>query len=357
MLNKYRVIGLMSGTSLDGLDLAFCEFEYIGNRWEFNIVSAITHEYSHQWRNKLSGIETEKALDLALLHVAYGNFMGRIVDRFIVENNLIPDFIASHGHTVFHQPDWRLTLQIGSGAAIAAMTQLPVVCDFRTTDVALGGQGAPLVPIGDQLLFSNYDACINLGGFANISFNQQDERIAFDICPVNIVLNFLCKELDLLYDEGGLIARQGIINPELLIKLNALEFYDRNYPKSLSKEWVLRYFLPLLNTFNIPVTNKLRTAVEHIAIQIASTINTISSTNQPLHVLVTGGGTFNDFLLERIMALTPHKLIVPDKNLINYKEALLFAFLGVLRWRKETNVLASVTGAKRNNTGGCIYWY
>jgi anhydro-N-acetylmuramic acid kinase len=164
MLNGYRAIGIMSGTSLDGLDLAYCEFSHSNGKWQYAIHTAITHEYTHEWRKQLGEAEHKTAVELALLHTSYGHFIGKITHQFIIENNLVPDFIASHGHTIFHQPDKQLTLQIGSGAAIAAETGFPVVCDFRTTDVALGGQGAPLVPVGDKFLFEAYDGCINLAG-------------------------------------------------------------------------------------------------------------------------------------------------------------------------------------------------
>lgn len=355
MQHSYTVIGLMSGTSLDGLDIACCKFTRNKDAWKFTIHEAVTYEYSDDWKRALKEVEKKTALELALLHTRYGHFTGALVQNFITEYQLQPDFIAAHGHTIFHQPDNKLTVQIGSGAAIAAETGLPVVCDFRTTDVALGGQGAPLVPVGDKLLFGTYDGCINLGGFANISFDKQNKRIAFDICPLNIVLNFLCESLQLSYDDKGSISRSGTINQQLLAALNQLEFYHQDYPKSLGKEWVLKNFIPVMNAFNISVADKLRTVTEHMAIQIVSAINTITGSNMQL--LVTGGGAFNTFLIERINALTNHKLVIPDEKLINYKEALIFAFLGLRRWLNQPNALNSVTGAKRDSTGGCIYWY
>jgi len=366
-MNTYKVIGLMSGTSLDGLDIAFCVFTEKNDKWSFQIKNAETIPYTKQWKEKLSSVENKTAFDFALLNSEYGHYLGLQTKIFIKKNKLKVDFIASHGHTVFHQPDKKVTFQIGSGATIAAECKLPVVCDFRSLDVALGGQGAPLVPIGDKLLFSEYDYCLNLGGFANISFTSprpvghpspvgegKGVRFAFDICPVNIIINELCKKTGKEFDDKGLIARKGKVNQLLLNELNKLKFYHqkKNQPKSLGKEWVIKYFNPILNKHRLSVEDKLRTVYEHIAEQITySTFNTQRST-----ILITGGGAYNDFLVERIKALTNHKIIIPEKNIIEFKEALIFAFLGVLRMRNEVNCLKSVTGAFEDNVGGAVSW-
>jgi anhydro-N-acetylmuramic acid kinase len=264
---------------------------------------------------------------------------------------LKPDFIASHGHTIFHQPGRKLTSQIGKGSAIAAETRLPVVCDFRSLDVALGGQGAPLVPVGDMLLFSSYTCCLNLGGFANISYDESGRRIAFDICPANIVLNHFASQLHKACDENGDLARQGSLHQPMLDTLNNLPFYRMKPPKSLGKEWVLSEIHPVLQQFDLPVEDKLRTFVEHIAVQIAFAIRTDDSAS----MLVTGGGAFNSFLIERICEKTALRVMLPDLLTINFKEALIFAFLGVLRWREEINCLSSYTGADSDNIGGAVY--
>lgn len=342
----------MSGTSLDGLDLAYCIFTRNGSEWTYQIENSATIHYSESWQLKLKNVETQTAVDIVLAHNDYGCFIGESIKKFISENQLSNiDFISSHGHTIFHQPDKRLTFQIGSGAAIAATTGIKTICDFRTTDVNLKGQGAPLVPIGDQLLFSSYSACLNLGGIANISFKKDSKVIAYDICPVNIITNELAQQIGSDYDKGGEIGKKGVLNEDLLDQLNSLPFYKTTSPKSLGKEWVLSDVFPLLQRSKLSVEDKLRTVYEHIAIQITEKINH----HQLQKVLITGGGAYNDYLIELITKKTKAKIVIPDKQTIDFKEALIFAFLGVLRFREEINCLHSVTGAKRDNIGGCIY--
>jgi anhydro-N-acetylmuramic acid kinase len=341
----------MSGTSLDGLDLAYCEFNRINDRWIYKIHHAETVRYSSAWKNRLSTIETGSALDLATADVEYGHLLGRLTREFIDKHHLHPDFIASHGHTIFHQPGRKITCQIGRGAAIAAETGIPVICDFRSLDVALGGQGAPLVPIGDHLLFNDYDYCLNIGGFANISYEQEGKRIAFDICPANVVLNGLANELGLDFDPQGHYASLGTIDPDLLQALNSLPFYLETPPKSLGKEWVVEHVLPLLHDAGPSINELLATFCEHIAIQASKA----ALGGQDKKLLITGGGALNEFLIARIRRHAGPEIIIPDANTINYKEALIFAFLGVLRWRNEVNCLQSVTGALRDSVGGAVY--
>ena len=347
---QHHVIGLMSGTSLDGLDIAFCEFHQSDGRWNYRIVHAETISYSKEWRDRLSNLESGTAFDFAAADCSYGHLLGKCTRQFIDLHHLRPDFIASHGHTIFHQPQKMLTTQIGKGAAIAAETGFHVVSDFRSLDVALGGQGAPLVPIGDRLLFPDFDYCLNLGGFANISYEKAGSRIAFDICPVNIVLNKLANILDLGYDPEGQNAGRGMINAELLGKLNSLSFYGEPPPKSLGKEWVIQHISPLLEDAKCSVNDLLATYCEHVAIQVASSVQGGAEKK----LLITGGGAFNNFLIGRIQHHTNIRIVLPDAHTINYKEALIFAFLGVLRWRNEVNCLCSVTGASRDSSGGLI---
>lgn len=351
-MEKYNAIGLMSGTSLDGLDIAACEFVLEKGKWSFYIRHSQTYPYSQEWTDKLTRLPATDALTFSLIHEDYGHLLGSLTSAFIKKTGFKPDLVASHGHTVFHQPGRGLTVQVGTGSAIAAKTGLPVVCDFRSADVALGGQGAPLVPIGDRLLFGDYDACLNLGGFANISMEVYNKvRIAYDICPANIVLNLLASGLGLKYDQDGEIARSGDMDHELLHQLNQLSYYTLNYPKSLGREWLEAEFLPLLDKKNVPVKNLLRTACEHIAIQV----NRSAGMDKAAKVLVTGGGAHNRFLLERIRQSGNHHWIIPARDWIDYKEALVFAFLGVLRWRGEINVLRSVTGCRADHSGGAVY--
>ncbi|HDR50634.1 MAG TPA: anhydro-N-acetylmuramic acid kinase [Mariniphaga anaerophila] len=347
--NKWLVVGAMSGTSLDGLDLAAVEFRRNENRWNFSIVAAETVKYAAEWEEKLRTAPELPGEKLIELHNIYGQFTGQKINRFVKNHQLKPDLIASHGHTVFHQPEKGFTFQAGNGACIAAETGITTVADFRTADVTLGGQGAPLVPVGDRLLFPEYESCLNLGGFANISFEKNGKRIAFDICPVNFILNDLARRLGKPFDENGELGRKGTIDNQLLEKLNRLDFYNQLAPKSLGKEWMDKHFFPVIRESNLSVQEKLRTAYEHIALQIAK------ATPATGKMLVTGGGAFNSFLMERFRQHLKCEIVIPPPEIINFKEALVFAFLGLLRFLGEINCYASVTGAKRDSSAGVIY--
>jgi anhydro-N-acetylmuramic acid kinase len=340
----------MSGTSLDGLDLAACRFTF-GESWSFEILKAVTIPYSHKWVSKLVGASSLNALDFVLLNNEFGKFIGKQVADFCSDLPEKPDLVSSHGHTIFHQPVDRLTLQIGNGASIAVYAGLPTVCDFRSVDVALKGQGAPLVPIGDELLFGQYEICLNLGGIANVSFREENERRAFDICPVNMAFNHFIKEQGYEYDLDGNLGRTGSIQNELLTLLNELEFYHQKGPKSLSREWFENEFLPLINSFQLTPEDILRTLYEHISDQLSLAIDQYPKGQ----ILVTGGGAHNVFLIELFSEKTKHKTVVPSEQIIDFKEAVIFAFLGVLRLRNEINCLKSVTGSNHDHSGGVIY--
>jgi len=342
-------IGLMSGTSLDGLDLVYVKFNNNSYK-DFQIIHADTIPYSEKWKIILQKSIEFSADDLNDLDIKYGKFLAERVNEFIIKYSIKNiDFISSHGHTVLHQPEKGITLQIGNGQIISKITKQKVVCDFRTQDVKLGGQGAPLVPIGDELLFPEYDYCINLGGFSNISYREKNKRIAFDICPVNIVMNFYASKLGFQYDKNGDLASQGKINNQLLSKLNELDFYKKQYPKSLGLEWVQNEVYPLIDSMEKNHIHILRTLVEHIAIQISNIVDQNSS------ILFTGGGVFNSFLMNRISILSANKVIITSKKIINYKEALIFSLLGLLRIENKNNCLKSVTGANKDHSSGVIF--
>jgi len=347
---NYRAVGVMSGTSLDGLDLVFCEFHLENSRWTYQLPIAETIEYSDILRDRLKNAVNFSGLELALLNSDYGHFLGQEIQKFIEKNRLDVDLISAHGHTVFHQPKKRLTLQIGDGAAIASYVRYPVVTQFRNTDAALGGQGAPLVPIGDKFLFNSADFCLNLGGIANISFTEHSKTTAFDICVCNMALNNLMPP----YDKNGNIAASGKLNSELLIKLNSLDFYKKQPPKSLGFEWFENNFLPILDTFECSIEDKLHTVCEHIAEQISKIVNVQKNISEKT-MLVTGGGAKNNFLMSRIKQHCLCKFSENNPLIVDFKEALIFAFLGVLRLRQEVNCLSDVTGAKHDNIGGCVY--
>ncbi|MBP1645364.1 MAG: anmK [Bacteroidetes bacterium] len=344
----YRVIGLMSGTSLDGLDIAYCVFSFENNKWEYSIEKATTVEYSSLIKDMLLKAENTSSEEFAKIDKEFGHFLGKETKKFIDNNKLEVDFISSHGQTIFHQPHINLTTQIGDINAIYSHTNIKTIGDFRRLDLALGGQGAPLVPIGDRHLFSEYTFCLNLGGFSNISFEENGSRIAYDICPVNIVLNHLAQKEGLSYDKDGEIAQSGKFDNSLLNELNNLEFYKTKKQKSLGKEWVVEMIFPLLNNSNLSNADLMATFVEHTSEQLALNING--------DVLITGGGAFNKYLIERLREKLNknYKIHIPEPIIINYKEALIFAFLGVLRVREEINTLSSVTGAKKDSCGGLI---
>ena len=334
---------------MDGLDLALCKFRQINENWHYEIKNAVTVKYPNQWVQNLSTAHHLNQTELSNLHKSFGEFLGTEVSRFLSKTEK-PDLIASHGHTLIHEPEKGITFQLGDGQVIAKKTGIPVVWDFRSGDVALGGQGAPLVPVGDKLLFGEYKFCLNLGGFSNVSFDRKGERIAFDICPVNFVLNRIVLELGFNYDKNGEIAATGSINIALLEKLNELPFYQMASPKSLGREWVEKNFNPVLADFNIPLNDKLRTVCEHISYQLAAALENYPEEN----ILVTGGGAFNVFLIELFRNKTRHSIVIPDTKLVNYKEALVFAFLGLLRNLNITNCYASVTGASSDSFAGII---
>jgi len=357
----YRTIGLMSGSSLDGLDIVFAEFHENAGNWNFEIKAADCYEYPNEWKERLQNSTSLPALDYLLLHADYGHYLGREVNRFIEENNLHYQvgLIASHGHTAFHVPLKKMTAQLGDGAAIAAETNLPVVSDLRALDIAFGGQGAPIVPIGEKLLLPGYAMFLNLGGIANISFNLPEKYVAFDVCPANRVLNLIAGMVNKEYDAGGQMAASGNVHEELLNKLNAFDYYKLPYPKSLSNNFGTDEIFPLLKSFGLPHNDLLRTYVEHIVQQIKFAMADnykLQTINHKL--LVTGGGAFNSFLIERLseeLSSIEIEIVIPEKNLVKYKEALIMGFIGVLRWRQEYNVFSSVTGAERESIGGAVW--
>lgn len=358
----YKAIGIMSGSSLDGLDMVYVQFHETGGKWTYDLQYSHCFNYSSEWRRQLESAINLSALEYQLLHTAYGYYIGQKVNEFIETNGLHHkvDMVASHGHTTFHLPGQRTTSQIGDGAAIAAETGLPVISDLRALDVALGGQGAPIVPVGEKLLLGNYSYFLNLGGIANLSVNNPEKYLAFDVCPANRVLNMLVREMGKEFDESGAIAATGTVHPPLLDELNGLEYYSMASPKSLSNDFGTDVVYPMIQQFDLSTQDELRTFTEHIALQIKGAIASVT-TPVPIGdkmLLVTGGGTFNHFLVERISEHLKEDNVavaVPEEKLVNYKEALIMALLGVLRWREEYNVLSSVTGAIKNSINGALW--
>lgn len=346
---KTSAIGIMSGTSLDGLDICFVEFEFT-NRWQFKIIASHCVDYDENWRNLLKTAHQLPTQALDKLDARFGEFIGKQTNQFLERFELgKPELICSHGHTVFHDPSAGLTKQIGCGRTIADETRITTISDFRSLDVSLGGQGAPLVPIGDKLLFDEFDSCLNIGGFANISYDKNGERIAFDICPVNIILNNLASELGMSFDKDGAIAYSNEVDERLLQQLH---HSMPNSKHSLAREWLEESFLPILSSSSASSETKISTSTRFAAEQIAQTINDSTPTGR---VLITGGGAYNKALINAISGLTKASVIIPETQIIEFKEALVFAFLGVLKSLNEINVLRSVTGASEDTSSGVIH--
>lgn len=346
------ILGIMSGTSLDGVDLALCLFTDGEKRVNYQFLQTETVPLSAYWLELLADPFKLTGEELAKAHIDFGKFLGEVARDFLKRTQTKPRLIASHGHTLFHNPASGYTFQLGHGAAIAHTAGVDTVSDFRTGDVALGGQGAPLVPIGDELLFGSFDGCLNLGGFSNISCRMPGKgRIGFDVSPANFVLNYLANQQNLPYDDGGQLAATGSIIQDVLHHLNALPYYEAAPPKSLGAEWVNEHVFPLLDTEKYIIPDLLRTVTEHIAHQIAVTAHELDIQT----LLCTGGGAKNSFLMQRLGELFSGQLTIPDHKTIDFKEALVFALLGHLRVQEQRNILSTVTGARLDSCAGALY--
>ena len=348
--NAFRVIGLMSGTSLDGVDLCEVQFFNNDNQWDYQILKTCTVAYDNSWKTDLQNAHLRSTKELNVLDEKYCKLLSQYILGFMNQPDDI-DMVCSHGHTVWHQPEKGLTYQIGNLKVLSKLINKTLVCDFRTADVALGGQGAPLVPIGDKLLFSEYDYCINIGGFVNISYQVGNKRLAFDICPANKVLNLFAEKMGIDYDDKGLIASKGLCDEDLLNQLNALKFYSQKPPKSLGVEWLDNEMLPILKKYDLPIPDMLNTLCQHIAHQISKSLQKPNA-----KILITGGGAYHQYLIKCIKDNNPQAQIhIPKNELIDYKEALIFGLLGILKFRDEINVLKSVTGAKHDHSSGKVF--
>ena len=340
----------MSGTSLDGLDIAYITFTFFKNKWKYELGECKTISYPDFWQKELKNIFSKNEKYILETDNNYGKYLSECINAFNKENKLKVELICSHGHTIFHEPQKKITLQIGNGDIISKECEKAVVFDFRSKDVELGGQGAPLVPVGDHHLFSNYKYCLNLGGFSNFSYHHNGERIAFDISPLNLVLNKYSNLLGYAYDDQGKIARKGILNQDLFNELNELKYYHKKAPKSLGIEWVNENFIPIIERYKESNENILRSCLEHFSFQIGSKLKN----NQ---CLVTGGGAFNTFLIERINHFSNAEIVIPEKKLVEFKEALVFGFLGVLKFKNQINCYKSVTGASQDSISGQLIDY
>lgn len=349
MTNSINIIGLMSGTSVDGLDICYVSFDN-NDPSKYEIIDCETIDYDDNLKTKLKNVIEMDNDQIKQIDKEFGEFIGLNVLKFIKKNTLYKaDLISSHGHTVFHEPEFNKTLQIGNGEIINKITKIKTVNNFREQDIQLGGQGAPLVPIGDKLLFDDYKYCLNLGGFTNISVKDSRTIYAYDICPLNTVLNHYANKLGYECDLGGKLSKKGVINIDLFNELNDLDYYKKSYPKSLGLEFVIENIFPITEKYKIKEVDILATYIEHASFQIKRNIDNGSK------VLLTGGGTFNNNLIKTLNHDSKINFIVPDKTIINYKESLIFALLGYLKINGKVNCLRSVTGASNDHSSGDIY--
>lgn len=348
----YNAIGLMSGSSLDGLDIAFVELTEIAGKWTYELKASACVPYTEEWKEKLKNASSMSVAQFLDLHTAYGRYLGAEVVQFIEAHQLFHKvhFIASHGHTAYHNPATQTSFQLGDGASIAAVSGLKVISDLRNKDVAYGGQGAPIVPMAEQLLWKEYDLCLNLGGIANLTVNHAPV-IAFDICPCNQVLDYLAQKNGKTFDAEGNMAALGNVDTSILAQLENLDYYQINGPKSLANQYS-QELITLLD--KLEVNDALATASEHIATEISKHLQENTTTETKL--LITGGGALNTFLIQKLVTKNPQlNIIVADEATIKFKEAIAMALLGALRWMEQDTVLASVTGAEKNSVGGALW--
>ncbi len=354
----YHVIGTMSGSSLDGLDIAYVEIWDVAGQWEYTIHQAATATYTQEWVEKLRNFEHLSAREYAQLDSDLGYYMGELILDFIQKNDLTHKihFVCSHGHTSFHEPQQGYTAQIGSGANIASIVNKPTIDNLRQMDVAYGGQGAPIVPLAEKLLFSDYTLFLNIGGITNLSVHKPDGSItAYDITAANRVLNLLTNKMGLDYDDQGQISTRGTVQQAELDQLNAQDYFSAPYPKSLANQYGTDVLFPIVDAIS-EVPDALATYTEHIAMQLHESLSSHEIKNQKM--LITGGGAYNRYLVERIAdRLQPLgiEIEIPDAQTIEYKEALAMALLGVLRWREEPTVLDSYSGATQPSVGGALW--
>lgn len=350
-MTTYKIIGSMSGTSIDGIDLALIEFS-VANDINYKFLASKTYKYSEDWVQKLRYNPTISAADLFKLDHEYAIYSAEVINKFIQEFDLNREEIncvAHHGHTYLHRPDLGYTFQLGCSPILSDLVQLDFITDFRKEDVALGGQGAPLVPIGDLYLFKEYDACINLGGFMNISFQEGNSRTAYDLGSFNYILNHLANKLGLEYDKEGSIARSSKADSSLLEKLTKLDYYQRELPKSIGAEYAEAYIIPLVDQFETTVA--ISTYTKHAALIVAKEVDNHSFKK----ILLSGGGAHNLYFIDLLQELTTAEIVVSNQELTDFKEALIFALLALLKREEKINVLSSVTGSNTDHSAGILY--
>lgn len=355
----YNVIGLTSGTSLAGLDIVFVALTEVRGKWTYELKAAERLAYTSEWEEKLGGAAALPARDYFLLHSEYGHFIGHAVNQFIAQHQLDHKvhFITSHGHTVFHVPAQKMTAQLGDGAAIAAVTGISVISDLRSVDVALGGKGAPVLPVAEQLLFPDYHYRVNLAENATIAAQPDGQLIAFDVCPCNYVLDTLAGLLGRPFDEEGKLAAGGVTDQGLLDALNGLAFYNEQYPRTLTSKFGTGTILPMIQQQQLSTQGKLNTYIHHIAAQVAAAVQQLTPSEEgaAYNLLLTGGGARNTYLVETIRTILQPLNVTVTVQEEPFRNALMIALLGALRWRQEPNALSAVTGAEKDSVGGALW--
>ncbi|XP_064473646.1 anhydro-N-acetylmuramic acid kinase-like [Ornithodoros turicata] len=369
-VTKYEVIGVMSGSSLDGLDIIYTRFSLTSSDcWEYNIQHCTCYNYSPTWIDKLKHATSTSALEYQLLNTEYGRYIGEYVLRFIRENRLDGKvhLIACHGHTVFHLPSQLTTSTLGDGATVAAVTGLPVVSDLRSMDVALGGQGSPIALTAERKLFGNeYQFFLNIGGMACLTYagKNYSDSFAVDVCPANQLLNLLANREGRAFDRSGEMAKSGKVSTRLLKDLDDFDYYKKSFPKSLGVDFGPEILYPLIQAHDLSTADALQTFTEHICNQVAEVIRLVERTvkdglPQSSKMLVTGGGARNLFLVDRLTERLKEfriTVVVPNDELVKFKEALVTSVIGVQRLRGEENFIGEVSGASRSSIGGA-FWY
>lgn len=348
----------MSGSSLDGLDIGIIDIIKKGNELSYEVIRCDTIEYSTEWKKSLTSLPNASAKELANNDMAYSRYMSELIRSFLKEEDQI-DYVSLHGHTLFHEPENGFTYQLGNGGVLSARLGLPVVCDFRSKDIGLGGKGTPLAPIVDSYFYNEYEVLINLGGICNLTFLSKKETIAWDVCPCNQLLNFLSEKMNLAYDKDGLIARNGKLNLDFLNILEKNPYYSEKYPKSLDNQYIKQNIIRELDSYTIPLEDQLHTTCIFVARQIKAAIQMAVKSLEvawPEKILITGGSAHNAFLIQCIKEhCAPSVVSIPDETIINYKEIILMALCAYLRVNNQENTLSEVTGSSRNSIGGAIY--
>lgn len=359
----YRVLGLLSGSSLDGADLAVCSFSVDPltptKLLSWNIHLARTIPYPQEWITRFKNLPGASARDLVLADTELGHYYGVLINQLLKEHSITVDLISSHGHTIFHFPELKTTTQIGDGAAIVSETGIDTVTQLRSVDVAFAGEGAPLAPLGDRYLYPGYTYYLNLGGIANVTAYQDEKIIAFDICPCNQIFNALAETIGQDFDRDGAIAASGNLNHPLLARLQDDDYLIKPYPKSLDNTWSQEHQVKQAIQWDARLEDKMNTAVEFVALEIAKACRQLtqpeSSTERPT-LFCTGGGALNAHLISRIAFHCPEiELVLPSRKIIEFKEVSFIALAGLFRCLRVPNLYASVTGAPSDTINGALY--